>query len=79
MVEQVYFLAEDQYFLRKELKRLHLTAFVADASILPRQSGVSDKPLKESIPFLLRILLPLNLRFHTKERFEDSASKKELL
>ena len=50
-IEQVYFLAEDQHFLRKELKRLHLTAFVADASILPRQSGVSDKPLKESIPF----------------------------
>lgn len=50
-VEQVYFLAEDQHFLRQELKRLHLVAFVADASILPRQSGVSDKPLKDSVPF----------------------------
>lgn len=50
-VEQVYFLAEDQHFLRQELKRLHLVAFVADASILPRQSGISDKPLKDSVPF----------------------------
>lgn len=50
-VEQVYFLAEDQHFLRQELKRLHLVAFVADASILPRQSGVSDRPLKDSVPF----------------------------
>ena len=61
MVEQVYFLAEDQYFLRKELKRLHLTAFVADASILPRQSGVSDKPLKESIPFFAPDSLAIEL------------------
>ena len=61
MVEQVYFLAEDQYFLRKELKRLHLTAFVADASILPRHSGVSDKPLKESIPFFAPDSLAIEL------------------
>ena len=61
VVEQVYFLAEDQYFLRKELKRLHLTAFVADASILPRQSGVSDKPLKESIPFFAPDSLAIEL------------------
>ena len=61
VVEQVYFLAEDQYFLRKELKRLHLTAFVADASILPRHCGVSDKPLKESIPFFAPDSLAIEL------------------
>ena len=43
------------------MKNLHLTAFVADASILPRQSGVSDKPLKESIPFFAPDSLAIEL------------------
>lgn len=44
-------LADDQEFIRNELKRLKLAAFVADGSVLPRQSGVSDLPLKGSIAF----------------------------
>ena len=32
-------LAEDQTFIRRELKRLDLVAFVANGSVLPRQSG----------------------------------------
>lgn len=45
-------LAEDQHYIRKELKRLGLTAFVANGSILPRESGVSAKPLKHAVPFV---------------------------
>lgn len=41
----------DQAFIRTELAQRNLVAFVANGSILPRQSGVSDKPLKEAIPF----------------------------
>lgn len=44
-------LCEDQQFIRKELKRLHLAAFVANGSILPRMSGVSHFPLKNAILF----------------------------
>lgn len=44
-------LADDQDSIRKELKKRNLIAFVADGSILPRQSGVSDLPLKDCIPF----------------------------
>lgn len=51
-VQKVIELAEDQYFIRQELKRLGLVAFVANQAILPRQSGVSSKPLKDSIPFV---------------------------
>lgn len=51
-VEETVFLAEDQAYIRKELSRRNLAAFVADHSILPRQSGVSQKPMKGSIPFL---------------------------
>ncbi|AAM23346.1 putative ABC-class ATPase [Caldanaerobacter subterraneus subsp. tengcongensis MB4] len=44
---------EDQDYLRNLLKELGLVAFVADGSILPRESGVSDKPLKGKnvVPF----------------------------
>ena len=44
-------LAEDQYFIRQELKRQNLVAFVANGAVLPRESGVSDKPMKNGIPF----------------------------
>lgn len=48
---QVIALAEDQHFIREELGRLELAAFVADGSILPRESGVSDRPMKGAVPF----------------------------
>ena len=51
-VENVFFLAEDQQFIREELKKRKLAAFVADNAILPRQSGVSDKPLSDCVPFI---------------------------
>lgn len=44
-------LSEDQQFIRQELSRLNLAAFVANDSILPRESGVSDRPMKNAIPF----------------------------
>ena len=44
-------LAEDQEFIREELKRRGLIAFIADGSVLPRASGVSDKPLKSAVVF----------------------------
>lgn len=50
-IENVVFLAEDQEFLRKELKKRNLTAFIANGSILPRESGISQKPLKNAVPF----------------------------
>ena len=50
-VESVVFLAEDQEFLRQELKKRQLVAFVANHSILPRESGISQKPMKNAVPF----------------------------
>lgn len=50
-IGRVIDLAEDQQAIREELKRQKLTAFVANGSILPRESGVSDLPLKNAIPF----------------------------
>ncbi|MBE6053371.1 MAG: isopentenyl-diphosphate delta-isomerase [Clostridium sartagoforme] len=45
-------LVEDQEHLRNEIKKNDLIAFVANGSILPRESGVSQRPLKEAIPFI---------------------------
>ncbi len=44
-------LSEDQQFIRKELTRLKLAAFVANGSVLPRESGISDRPMKHAIAF----------------------------
>jgi predicted ABC-class ATPase len=44
---------EDADHLRRELPSLGLVAFVADGSILPRESGASDLPLPQgAVPFL---------------------------
>lgn len=50
-VESAVHLAEDQEAVRKLLKEEKLVAFVANGSILPRKSGVSDLPMKDSVPF----------------------------
>ncbi|MCI8485385.1 MAG: ABC-ATPase domain-containing protein [Lachnospiraceae bacterium] len=56
-------LAQDQYYIRTELPKLGLAAFVANGSILPRESGVSDRPMKGAVPFQspesMEISLPL--------------------
>ncbi len=43
---------EDAEYLRNLLPSLGLVAFVADGSVLPRESGASDRPLRENaVPF----------------------------
>ena len=62
-LEEAIFLAEDQACIRKQLKKEGLAAFVADGSVLPRESGISSRPMKDSIPFrspeTLRITMTL--------------------
>ncbi|ERK47816.1 hypothetical protein HMPREF9015_02297 [Leptotrichia wadei F0279] len=41
----------DQEYVRKILKEKGLVAFVANDSVLPRESGVSDKPMKNAVKF----------------------------
>lgn len=51
-LQKVADLAEDQTFMRQELKNRGLVAFVANGSILPRESGVSSRPMKGAVPFI---------------------------
>ena len=44
-------LAENQQEIREQLRKRDLVAFVADGAILPRESGISSRPMKEAIPF----------------------------
>ena len=48
--EQVI-LVLDQEYARKILKEKGLVAFVANGSVLPRESGISDKPMKNAVKF----------------------------
>lgn len=50
-VKQAAELSVDQEYIREQLKKEGLVAFVADGSILPRESGVSQRPMKDAVPF----------------------------
>lgn len=50
-LEENAFLADDQHALRQEMERRGLVVFVADGAILPRESGVSDRPMKNAVVF----------------------------
>ena len=42
---------ENAEYLRDKLKEKGLCVFIADDAILPRLSGISNKPLKKAVPF----------------------------
>ena len=50
-LQKAVHLAEDTACLRRQLKEKNLAAFVADGAVLPRQSGVSDRPMRDAFPF----------------------------
>lgn len=51
-LERVLHLADDQLYIRRQLKERELVAFVADGAILPRRSGVSSQPMKDAVAFV---------------------------
>ena len=44
-------LAEDQHYIREMLPKMGLCAFVANGSVLPRESGISPRPMKGGVKF----------------------------
>lgn len=51
-LQKAIWLCEDQQYIRECLCEKELCAFVANGSILPRESGVSEKPMKGAVTFL---------------------------
>ena len=66
----------DQQFIRKELKRLNLVAFVANGSILPRESGISTKPLKSAKSFISPKELEVEINLPNKGLIKGMGIKK---
>ena len=50
-LENTIYLAEDQAYIREELQKRSLVAFINDGAILPRESGVSSRPMRECVAF----------------------------
>lgn len=50
-LQKSIFLCEDQMFIRNQLEAMGLCAFLADGSVLPRESGISDRPMKNATSF----------------------------
>lgn len=50
-LKQAIWLCEDQQYIRQCLEEQGLCAFIADGSILPRESGISEKPMKGAVTF----------------------------
>lgn len=50
-LEAVANLADDQHALREQMEQRGLVAFVADGAVLPRESGISARPMENAVPF----------------------------
>lgn len=50
-LEKIAELADDQSYIRRMLSEKDLCAFVADGAVLPRESGISQKPMKGAVAF----------------------------
>lgn len=61
-VEKAVFLSEDQEEIRRILQKEGWICFVANGSILPRMSGVSDLPLMKSVVFQSPVSMERSLK-----------------
>ncbi|MGP4042452.1 ABC-ATPase domain-containing protein [Gracilibacillus sp. D59] len=50
-LEQSVQLADQHIAIREKMKQNNWIGFIADGAILPRESGVSNRPLKKAVPF----------------------------
>ena len=51
VLNKVLELADDQQYIREELEKRNLVAFVANGAILPRKSGISSLPMRDAVLF----------------------------
>ncbi|OZU87861.1 ATPase [Virgibacillus indicus] len=50
-IERAFQLADQQKVIREHMKQNNWISFIANGAILPRESGVSNRPLKDAVPF----------------------------
>lgn len=59
--EAVMKLSEDREYIRNQLSPMGLVAFVANGSVLPRESGVSQRPMKGAVAFQSPVSMEVEL------------------
>ncbi|SHK29868.1 Predicted ATPase of the ABC class [Clostridium cavendishii DSM 21758] len=69
-------LVEDQEYIRGELDKRGLVAFVANGSMLPRESGISTKPLKSGKAFISPKELEVEFNTMTRGAIKGMGIKK---
>ena len=50
-IQEVIELSDDQWEIRRQMKEQGIIAFIADGAVLPRSSGISQKPMKDAVLF----------------------------
>lgn len=75
-VQDAVFLAEDQQFLRNALPSLGLAAFVANGSVLPRESGISGRPMKDAVRFQAPASMEVSVRLPHRGTISGMGIKK---
>lgn len=69
---------ENQEYMRDQLENAGLIAFIADRSILPRESGNSQKPMKKAVPFYSPKSLRVKLILKNPETNENGEQITEI-
>ena len=69
-------LVEDQEYIRNELSGRGLVAFIANGSVLPRESGVSTRPLRDGIKFYSPKSLEVTFNLPNKGEIKGMGIKK---
>ena len=75
-MKDVISLADDQKYLREKLREEELVAFIGDGSVLPRESGVSDRPMKGAITFTSPESLAVSFRLPSGRLIRGMGIKK---
>ncbi len=74
-IKEAIDLAEDQRAIRQQLKEKGLVAFVANGSILPRESGIFSRPMKGAKAFVSPESLQVTLELPHKGKIEGMGVK----
>ena len=75
-VKKTLFLADDRHYIREQLEKMGLAAFVANGSVLPRESGISDRPMKNSVLFVSPKSMEVTMKLPHKGEISGMGIKK---
>lgn len=75
-VKKAVELSENQNYIRGELKKRNLAAFVADGAILPRENGISQRPMRNAVKFQSPASMQITLELPNGEKISGMGVKK---